>query len=253
MIYHRITLKKICLLMLFGILFTEKTFASQPVLSQEDAFIFSVIKKRLAEVKEHLANGVDVNYPLQNGDTALTEAAIAGDIPMMKLLLGHGAFVDPKGKDFITPLHCATANSHLKGTLLLIVSGANIAFVDLNKIHQLHAKNLSAERKLIKLIIMLGQIATPKSFNKIVSFPEEIAAAIAQELPRLEETESSQSISKCKSSAWHQDHETITLLAQVLEIMQLRPVTNQEIWSKQFCDAYWDLLARCKQTLLPNI
>ncbi len=74
-----------------------------------------------------LAHGVPVNA--QNGDsfdTAFTRAVAVNDLPMMKLLLAHGAEMLPNCVDGHTPLMTAAGYDALDAARFLLEMGANV-------------------------------------------------------------------------------------------------------------------------------
>src|SRR3990167_3744418 len=100
-------------------------------------FIEAVKNGDVSEVKSALSQKqfkIDVNLPYtySNGMTALHYAALYGHEEIVKLLLAHGASVNPKTtKDqFIekihkdsTPLQLAASHGHFHITLLLLENG----------------------------------------------------------------------------------------------------------------------------------
>ena len=77
-------------------------------------------------VKQHLANGVDVNVMADNGGTPLGWNALLGQYEVAELLIQKGASVNFKGGDGGTALHSAAFLGRLEVAKLLIENGANI-------------------------------------------------------------------------------------------------------------------------------
>ncbi len=77
-------------------------------------------------VKQHLANGVDVNVMADNGGTPLGWTALLGQYEVAELLIQKGASVNFKGGDGGTALHAAAFLGRLEVAKLLIENRANI-------------------------------------------------------------------------------------------------------------------------------
>ncbi|PHZ12613.1 ankyrin, partial [Rhizopus microsporus ATCC 52813] len=70
--------------------------------------------------------GADPNEKDYAGWTPLHEAALRGQIDVIKLLIKHGADVNARGgEELDTPLHDATENNHCDVVELLLENGAN--------------------------------------------------------------------------------------------------------------------------------
>ena len=77
-------------------------------------------------VKQHLADGADVNAKLDRGYTALHYAAHEGHKEIAQLLIAAGADVNAKDDDGHTPLHQAAIDGHREIVELLIGAGADV-------------------------------------------------------------------------------------------------------------------------------
>ncbi|XP_071738487.1 protein VAPYRIN-LIKE-like [Rutidosis leptorrhynchoides] len=89
-----------------------------------DVLLRSATRNDVNELKECLAEGVNVNGKDQNGWTALHRAAFKGRIESVKLLLDHGARVDLVDDIGCTALHRAVEAGHAEVARLLIARGA---------------------------------------------------------------------------------------------------------------------------------
>jgi len=63
-------------------------------------------------VKQHLAEGADVNAKGEKGETPLHGAAFTGRMEVIELLIENGADVNAKDEDGGTPLLYATLSGH---------------------------------------------------------------------------------------------------------------------------------------------
>jgi ankyrin repeat protein len=63
---------------------------------------------RIDVVKQHLADGADVNAKTDDGGTPLLYAAAYGHMEIIELLIAKSADVNAKNKDLNTPLDLAT-------------------------------------------------------------------------------------------------------------------------------------------------
>ncbi len=77
-------------------------------------------------VKQHIADGADVNAKGKNGYTPLFGAALEGHKEVAELLIAKGADVNAKTDWGYTPLHNAAARGHKEVVELLIANGANV-------------------------------------------------------------------------------------------------------------------------------
>ena len=84
--------------------------------------------KLLPIVELLLEKGVDVNAERKGrgGETYLHFAVEGGDLPIVKLLVKHGAVINARGESGSTPLHTAAARSNLPIVKFLVEHGANI-------------------------------------------------------------------------------------------------------------------------------
>ena len=79
----------------------------------------------LEAMKEHLAEGVEINARDDGGGSALGLAAIAGQIEAMRYLIEQGADLDAASNDGGVPLHGASFFGRYEAVELLLASGAN--------------------------------------------------------------------------------------------------------------------------------
>ena len=70
-------------------------------------------------VKQHLAEGADVNAKGEKGETPLHGAAFTGRMEVVELLIENGADVNAKDEDGGTPLLYATLSGHKQSAYLL--------------------------------------------------------------------------------------------------------------------------------------
>jgi len=83
-------------------------------------------------------HGAILEERAEYGRTALHEAADAGQLPIVKLLLANGAALDPTDDDGLTPLHDAVYNGHLDVVKLLLRKGAQVDARDRHRRTPLH-------------------------------------------------------------------------------------------------------------------
>ena len=81
-------------------------------------------------VKQHLANGEDVNAKKPDGETPLHIAAYEGYKEVAELLIANGADVNAKGDWGRTPLYRAAMEGHKEIVELLIAKGADVNAMD---------------------------------------------------------------------------------------------------------------------------
>ena len=81
---------------------------------------------KIEAIKQHLANGTNVNTRDNNKWTPLHYAAYYGYKVVAELLIAEGADVNAKSDDGWTPLHDATSMGHKEIVELLLAKGANV-------------------------------------------------------------------------------------------------------------------------------
>ena len=87
----------------------------------------AVIDGNIEVVKQHIADGADVDAKLDRGYTALHYAAHEGHKEIAELLISEGADVDAKDDKFgTTPLREAADGGHMEAAELLIAKGADV-------------------------------------------------------------------------------------------------------------------------------
>jgi hypothetical protein len=77
-------------------------------------------------VKQHLADGTDVNAKMGDGRTPLYSAANQGQKEIVELLIAEGADVNAKDDNGSTPLHGAAVGGSKEVGELLIAKGADV-------------------------------------------------------------------------------------------------------------------------------
>lgn len=103
--------------------------ATQP--SINESLIKDVDNGSVPAVEQDLTKGADVNAIVgQYCSTALNTAGYKGNLPMIRLLLDHGANVNAVQKNCLTPLTEAAAAGHADAVALLIERGANPSLAD---------------------------------------------------------------------------------------------------------------------------
>eukprot|EP00899_Mesostigma_viride_P003391 jgi/Mesvir1/13052/Mv06039-RA.3 len=83
-------------------------------------------EENLKQVRKLLSSkDVDVNKPIQDGDTWLHLAAARGHTKLVQLLLENNANLEAKGGNQETPMHIAAGKGHIKVVMLLGANRAN--------------------------------------------------------------------------------------------------------------------------------
>lgn len=67
----------------------------------------------------------NINQPLENQDTYLTRAVKEKNLPLMSLLIKHGANINAQDADLNTPLHLTVLGAYYEGAEMLIQNGAD--------------------------------------------------------------------------------------------------------------------------------
>jgi len=84
------------------------------------------LRDRVAAVKAELTSGRDVNDKDEHGRTLLQQAALAGELPVVELLLDWGANPNAGDRQGWTALHWAASSGHQEICELLIASGTPV-------------------------------------------------------------------------------------------------------------------------------
>eukprot|EP00899_Mesostigma_viride_P003390 jgi/Mesvir1/13051/Mv06039-RA.1 len=134
-------------------------------------------EENLKQVRKLLSSkDVDVNKPIQDGDTWLHLAAARGHTKLVQLLLENNANLEAKGGvTGNTALHQAAAGGSLAAAHQLIVSGANMEARNGNQETPMH---IAAGKGHIKVVMLLGaNRANPGKNDKSGRTPLAVAAS----------------------------------------------------------------------------
>ena len=85
-------------------------------------------------VKQHLADGVDVNAKDNYDYTPLLLAATWGHKEIVEQLIANGAVVNAKGVDGLTPLHITAGRGHKELVELFIAKGVDVNATNMYRI-----------------------------------------------------------------------------------------------------------------------
>jgi ankyrin repeat protein len=94
------------------------------------AVIKSVQADDLAAIRADVVRGDDLNHQDDLGRTGLTYAAIAGNAPMIKLLMQGGARATIRDNDNRVALHWAVQRDNPDGVTALLDGGASVEVLD---------------------------------------------------------------------------------------------------------------------------
>ena len=100
----------------------EVIVAQPPNIAIYDA----AIDGNIEVVKQHLAAGTDVNDKGISGRTPLMQATRGGRMEVAELLIANGADLNAKSDDGLTPLHASAALGYTKIAELIIDKGADV-------------------------------------------------------------------------------------------------------------------------------
>ena len=115
------------------------------------ALLEAAFDEDIKAVKQHLADGADVNAKDKfYGGTSLHHAAKAGQKEIIELLIANGADVNAKDKDGETPLHKASSSGEKEIIELLIAKGADVNAKD-NSSHEWTPIAVASSLEIINL------------------------------------------------------------------------------------------------------
>lgn len=101
--------------------------AIEAVISRPDSIVTSAGAGYADLVRQLIASGADVRArDVQHGGTSMVFAAIGGHVNCMQILLEHGADVNEKSSDGITPLLYAAMGNQRDCLQWLLKNGANV-------------------------------------------------------------------------------------------------------------------------------
>ena len=112
--------------LVFGCGDARTELADRGIAYTEEAFLQAAVDGDLAVVKLFVEAGMSVNTANRQGTTALFFAAIYGDLKMVKYLVEQGADVKATGDDGATALHLAAKFGDLKMVAYLVGQGATV-------------------------------------------------------------------------------------------------------------------------------
>ena len=125
--------------------------AAQPEPTTPKAPDISLLKAAIVgnieAVKQHLANGTDVNAKDENGYTPLHPAALNGHKEIVELLINKGADVNAKNSDGGTPLDLAILRNNKEITDLLRKHGGKAKTPDISIHEAAEAGNIEAVKQ----------------------------------------------------------------------------------------------------------
>jgi cytohesin len=125
-------------------------------------------------VKQHLADGVDVNAKQKDGFTPLSLAAFNDHKEIVELLIAKGADVNVKDKYDGTPLHTAAANGHKEIAELLIAKGADVNAETKDGFTPLYLPAANGHKEIVELFIAKGADVNAKD-NRLRKTPLDLA------------------------------------------------------------------------------
>jgi ankyrin repeat protein len=127
-----------------------------------NALMLAAKSSDVRTVKLLAQHGLDVNARNPNGDTALFEAAWAGNTDVVRYLISKGADVNAEIAQFpfkgFTPLAIAAATDHAEIADMLIAAGARVRARDGAGYEPLHWAAMSerGDARLVRLLIAAG-------------------------------------------------------------------------------------------------
>lgn len=92
----------------------------------ESDFVTSAAKKDLVKLNALLREHVNVNARDNHGATALMQAALWGDVAIVRMLLDQGADINARDEGGWTPLICASSHGNNEIVQLLLDRGADV-------------------------------------------------------------------------------------------------------------------------------
>ena len=92
----------------------------------DDSIHEAAIIGNIELVRQHLAAGTDMNAKDRNGDSPLDLSANRGHKEITELLIVKGGNINLKGNDGSTPLHLAVLDGRYEIVGLLIANGADM-------------------------------------------------------------------------------------------------------------------------------
>jgi len=125
---------------------------SDPISEVDIALLDDVKHGNIEAVKQHLANGANVNAK-DDGWTPLHNAAGYSTKEMVELLILNGANVNSKNEDGWTPLHDAATKEVAE---LLIAKGADLDAKDKDNWTPLHKAAFGGHMEIVELLIAEG-------------------------------------------------------------------------------------------------
>ncbi len=114
------------------------------------------VNPKIAELKARLKEGGDVDERDDRGRTLLQQAAIAGDLEMVEVLLDSAANIKGQDRQGWTALHWAASSGHPEVCELLIASGATVDARGWLDDTALHWAAVFDRRDVVELLLARG-------------------------------------------------------------------------------------------------
>jgi ankyrin repeat protein len=131
----------------------------QPVAPRDQLLFAAVGSGKVAELKQALASGANVNAADSTGRSALGLAARNGDVAMIDALLDAGAKIEATDPIGFTPLMEAARDGKVEAASRLIARGANVgqrARANGLELTPLHLATASGFGDLVRLLVERG-------------------------------------------------------------------------------------------------
>jgi ankyrin repeat protein len=139
-------------------------------LNKTQILVNAVFRRNFQSFLSLLENGISPNSKYR-GFSILSWAAQEGCYKMCEILIKHGANVNYKDKDGITPLYQAVGSNHLKIVSLLLKNNAEVdpIFVGGGKVTPLHIASAYSYYSCVKLLLKYG--ANPRIKDEKGNYP----------------------------------------------------------------------------------
>jgi uncharacterized protein len=130
--------------------------------SAEDRLILAADSGDLAAVTALLKSGVDANYQLQPGRSALTVAVSKGHLQVVEALLAAKADPNLGRKQKNSPLYAAASGKHWEMVLPLLAANADPDFADSSGQTPLFFAAQAGRQDIVKALVAAGADPSPR-------------------------------------------------------------------------------------------
>jgi ankyrin repeat protein len=145
------------------LLFCAGASAGAPEFSAEERLVIAATKGDVASVNALLESGVNVNYEMRPGLSALNQSVANGSLPVVKALLAAKADPNIGSRSKSLPLYTAASNGRWEMVSALLAAGAKPDYTDSIGMTPLFLAAQSGRQEVVKMLVAAGADPSPRT------------------------------------------------------------------------------------------